>query len=206
MICGELFPSLSLDLLCETFIGLHSSFDPAAESNCEELLKSALQVDPDNTEALQTLASVRMSQQRPDEAKEILEKAWSSWKDLDAGVSNQPRLPGRLFIPLVVDDPQLPPIASRLSITKLFLELSLFTPALMVLQGIMASDDEEVEAWYLEGWCFFLMAEQARDQGGNLDELTWEELAKDSRDCLETCKTVRPFEPSCDFAVLFTAF
>jgi cytochrome c-type biogenesis protein CcmH/NrfG len=70
-----------------------SSFDPAAESNCEELLKAALQVDPENTEALQTLASVRMSQQRPDEAKEILQKAWSSWKDLDAGVSDRPPLP-----------------------------------------------------------------------------------------------------------------
>jgi len=147
-------------------------FDPAAESNCEELLQSALQIDPENTEALQTLASVRMSQQRPDEAKAILEKAWLSWKDLDA------------------DDPKLPPIASRLNLTKLFLELSLFTPALTVLQGIVASDDEEVEAWYLEGWCFFLMAEQAREKGGNLDELTWEELARDSRDCLETCKTL----------------
>ena len=71
-----------------TLIDRLSSFDPAAESNCEELLKSALQVDPENTEALQTLASVRMSQQRPDEAKEILEKAWHSWKDLDAGMSN----------------------------------------------------------------------------------------------------------------------
>jgi hypothetical protein len=90
-----------------------------------------------------------------------------------------------------LDDPHLPPIASRLSLTKLFLELSLFTPTLMVLQGIMASDDEEVEAWYLEGWCFFLMAEQAREQGGKVDELTWEELARDSRDCLETCKMVR---------------
>jgi hypothetical protein len=66
----------------------------------------------------------------------------------------------------------------------------------MVLQGIMAADDEEVEAWYLEGWCFFLMAEQAREQGELLDGLTWEELARDSRDCLETCKTVRSLEPS----------
>lgn len=70
------------------YLSVLSSFDPAAESNCEELLKSALQVDPENTEALQTLASVRMSQQRPDEAKEILEKAWLTWKDLDAGVSD----------------------------------------------------------------------------------------------------------------------
>lgn len=74
---------------------------------------------------------------------------------------------------------------------KLFLELSLYTPALLVLQGIMASDDQEVEAWYLEGWCFFLMAEQAQENGGKLDELAWEVLARDARDCLETCQMVR---------------
>ena len=99
-----------------------------------------------------------------------------------------------------VDDPQLPPIPARLSIVKLFLELSLYTPALLVLQGIMASDDQEVEAWYLEGWCFFLMAEQAKENGGKLDELTWEELARDARDCLETCqmvRTARIFVPPC---------
>jgi hypothetical protein len=106
--------------------------------------------------------------------------------------SNAHHLPAFCLTSLFIEDPRLPPIASRLNLTKLFLELSLFTPALMVLQGIMASDDEEVEAWYLEGWCFFLMSEQAREQGGKLDELTWEELARDSRDCLETCKTVCP--------------
>jgi hypothetical protein len=31
------------------------------------------------------LASVRMSQQRPDDAKECLEKVWLAWKDLDPG-------------------------------------------------------------------------------------------------------------------------
>lgn len=73
---------------------------------------------------------------------------------------------------------------------KLFIELELYTPALLVLQGIMSTDDQEVEAWYLEGWCFYLMAEQAQENGGTLDELTWQELAKDSRDCLETCQVV----------------
>lgn len=55
----------------------------------------------------------------------------------------------------------------------------------------MSTDDQDVEAWYLEGWCFYLMAEKAKETGGTLDELTWEELAKDSRDCLETCQVVR---------------
>jgi len=68
----------------------------------------------------------------------------------------------------------------------------------------MASDDEEVEAWYLEGWCFFLMAEQAREHGGKLDELTWDELARDSRDCLEACKTVGSLDSSfCDLTTHF---
>ena len=57
----------------------------------------------------------------------------------------------------------------------------------------MASDDQEVEAWYLEGWAFYLMAELAHDSpNGKLEgeDLTWEELAKDARDCLETCRNV----------------
>ncbi len=98
----------------------------------------ALRTDPDNSEALQCLASVRMSQQRPDEAKQILEQAWTKWKNLE------------------LDDPALPPIPNRLTLIRLFLELELYTPALLVLQGIITTDDQEVEAWYLEGWCLFL--------------------------------------------------
>lgn len=45
----------------------------------------ALQVDPGNSEALQSMASVRISQSRPDEAKQCLEQAWTQWKDLEAG-------------------------------------------------------------------------------------------------------------------------
>lgn len=84
----------------------------------------------------------------------------------------------------------MPLIPARLALVKLFIELSLYTPALLVLHGIMSSDDQEVEAWYLEGWCFHLMSEQAQESGGSIDGLTWQELAKDSRDCLETCQVV----------------
>lgn len=45
----------------------------------------ALQTDPGHPEALQALASVRMSQQRPEEARQCLEQAWTAWKDLDLG-------------------------------------------------------------------------------------------------------------------------
>lgn len=90
----------------------------------------------------------------------------------------------------MTDDSNLPPIPTRLAFVKLLLEVSLYAPALQVLQGVMASDDQDVEAWYLEGWCFYLMAEDAKDKGVNVEDLTWEELARDAYDCLETCKMV----------------
>jgi hypothetical protein len=61
----------------------------------------------------------------------------------------------------------------------------------MVLQHIMASDDQEVEAWYLEGWCLYLMAEQAKEEDKKIEDLSWEELARDARECLENCRVVR---------------
>ncbi|KAF8414489.1 hypothetical protein L210DRAFT_3592476, partial [Boletus edulis BED1] len=39
------------------------SVDPAASTTCDALLSHALQIDPQHLEALQTLASVRLSQQ-----------------------------------------------------------------------------------------------------------------------------------------------
>lgn len=159
-------------------------FDPNAEKTCEDLLNLALTTDPGNAEALQALASVRLSQQRPEDAKNCLEKSWASWKDLDP------------------DDARSPPIPTRLSLVKMFLELSLFTPALLVLHGVMSTDDQEVEAWYLEGWCFFLMSEQAKESGGTLDDLGWEELAKDARDCLETCQVLHVNQQHPDIPLL----
>jgi hypothetical protein len=119
-----------------------------------------------------------MSQQRPEDALELANKAWAPWKELEP------------------DDNALPPFSTRLSLTRLFIEISQFTSALVILQGIIASDDQDVEAWYLEGWCFYLMGEKKKE-GERIDgaeELSWQELEQDARDCLETCKTVsHPF-------------
>ena len=61
-----------------------------------------------------------------------------------------------------IDDPKVPSIPVLLSFIKLLLELS-FDPALLTLKGTMASDNLEVEAWYLGGWAFYLMAKLAHD-------------------------------------------
>ncbi|KAG8902744.1 hypothetical protein FRB99_004169 [Tulasnella sp. 403] len=147
-------------------------FEPQAESQCEALLQLALEIDPQNPEGLQTLASVRISQQRPDDARALAEQSWALWKDRDG------------------EDVIVPSISSRIALTRLFLELGLHQNALTILHGVLSEDDQQVEAWYLQGWCFYLMAEDVKDgkEVPGLGETTLLELKQDSRNCLETCK------------------
>ncbi|KAF8312478.1 TPR-like protein [Clavulina sp. PMI_390] len=144
--------------------------EPEAEQTCDSLISMALSADPNNVEALDSLASVRLSQSRGEEAKQVVEKAWEITQSLEP------------------DDPRYPPISSQLSLARRFLELSLFSQALLLLQNILGMDDEEVDAWYLQGWCFFLMAQKVKETGEKIEDLGWSELAQDARDCLEACK------------------
>lgn len=56
------------------------SMEEAAEANCDNLISRALSIAPDNPDARLSLASIRMSQQRFDEAKEVIVKLY---KDIE---------------------------------------------------------------------------------------------------------------------------
>lgn len=97
-----------------------------------------------------------------------------------------------------IDDLRRPDLQQRLVLAKLFLELaqhytevSLFEAALSVLQEVLASDDQEVMGWYLEGWCLLLMSENMRASSTTAEGVTWTDLAHDARECLDMCKNVR---------------
>ena len=68
------------------------SFEEDAEAKCEELLQSAIQFDPTDPEVYQTMASVRLSQERDEDAVQALDKSWSIWRAAEPGQS-------RLFFP-----------------------------------------------------------------------------------------------------------
>ncbi|CAG8640532.1 7414_t:CDS:2, partial [Racocetra fulgida] len=95
-----------------------------AESKCEEYLNQALEIDPINPEVYQLLASVRLSQQRNEEAKIALEKSLSLWINLEPG------------------DPLIPSYDIRISLVKLLLELSQYTQALSVLEILQKENDQ----------------------------------------------------------------
>lgn len=58
------------------------SDDDNAEQQCDYHIQQALRLLPDSPEALQVLASFRISQQNNPAALEALMKSYNSWKDL----------------------------------------------------------------------------------------------------------------------------
>ncbi|SAM06465.1 hypothetical protein [Absidia glauca] len=137
-------------------------FEPEAEQKCEEYLQQAQQVDPTNAEVYQLLASVRLSQQRNEEAAQILEQSISFWIEKEIG------------------DPTIPNYDARLALIKLLLEVGMVQHAFVVLERLQKENDQVVDLWYLYGWTYYCMGE---DETAQEDERLahWE----DARDCLE---------------------
>ena len=169
------------------------SVDPAASSTCDSLLSHALRIDPQNLEALQTLASVRLSQEKPDEALVAL-RTFPPPPAQDSAESTDLRSHALLLLDAL-------PIQTRIARAKLLLECSAYPDALALLEGVLATDDTNIEGWYLMGWTWWLLAERKKDgdapasaePGDDGQELEWRDMAKDARDCLETCQTVGHF-------------
>lgn len=140
-----------------------------AEQRCEKYVTEALLVVPTSVEALQTLASVRVSQQRVDDAVAALQRSFSLWKDLDVGSA------------------EVPTYASRINLSKLLIETSQHETALEVLERLQLEDDQLPDLWYLGGWCLFLLGEQESE--GSVERM---ELWETCREWLRNCETVSP--------------
>ncbi|KAJ5640534.1 assembly chaperone of rpl4 [Penicillium herquei] len=118
------------------------SWEEDAEARCEALITEAVTVTPEAPEVLQTLASIRISQLRTEDAQAALKKSVGLWKDLSP------------------EDPKVPDFATRISLARLLMEVTLEFEALEVLERLILEDDQSVEAWYLGGWCLYLLAEK----------------------------------------------
>jgi hypothetical protein len=121
------------------------------------MTEAALQT-PNDPEVLQTFASVRISQSRAEDARELLQKSMDLWFTED----------------LEVADPSWPIYSSRLSLSRLLIEVGLFDLALKALETCQIEDDADPENWYLFGWCYYQMMQSG---------LT--EFSGDAKECFE---------------------
>jgi tetratricopeptide (TPR) repeat protein len=150
------------------------SWEEDAEQRCEALVTEAVALCPDRPGVLQTLANVRISQERDEEARSILRTSMESWSG---------SLGKKTIDDVVVDaedDGTLPDFATRISLVRLLMEVSMEQEAVQVCERLVSEDDESVEAWYLNGWGQILLAEKTQDDEGVL------KLKKSARESLAT--------------------
>lgn len=144
------------------------SWEADAEARCEAAVTEALMVAPENAEPLQTLASIRISQLRKEDAQAALKRSIELWKDLEP------------------DDPKIPDFSTLISLSRLLMEADMEDDAIEVLERLVNENDSSVEAWYLGGWCLHLLAGKQKAKGGE-HEQTVTSLLKASREWLDNC-------------------
>jgi len=79
-----------------------------------------------------------------EDARAALSGSIELWKDLDP------------------EDVKVPDFPTRISLSRLLMEADMEDDALEVLERLVGEDDSSVEAWYLGGWCLYLMSEKHR--------------------------------------------
>ncbi|KAF7562755.1 hypothetical protein G7046_g1374 [Stylonectria norvegica] len=150
------------------------SWEADAEKRCETLVTEAMLIAPESPETWQTVANVRISQERLDEAKTALQRSLELWQDLPP------------------EHPAVPEFPTRIGLARLLLETELEDDALRVLERLVTDDDTSVEAWYLGGWCLYIMGDKAcsatpQKNGTSSGGDEWKSTWKTSRQWLTQC-------------------
>ncbi|KAL7628138.1 hypothetical protein AAE478_002336 [Parahypoxylon ruwenzoriense] len=143
------------------------SWEEDAEQRCESLVTEATMVAPDFAETWQTLANVRISQSRVDDAKAALKRSLELWKDLPP------------------EDPGVPDFPSRVGLARLLMEVEMEQEAIEVLERLVGEDDQSVEVWYLGGWGLYVMGENQKASKSNEED--WKASWISSRVWLNQC-------------------
>lgn len=126
--------------------------EPNAEAECEQLVTNAMQISNGSSpEAWATLGSIRISQQRFDDASQAFTQAWKYFEirkiqaegAAENGVSSNEEYADMLQ-PLI-------------SLAKMCMEVGLYDVAIKVEQAIKDIDEDNLEGYYLEGFTNYLI-------------------------------------------------
>jgi tetratricopeptide (TPR) repeat protein len=121
------------------------SWEEDAEQKCEALVTESTMVAPGFAEPWQTLANVRISQERMEDARAALKRSLDLWRDLPPESSVVPDFP------------------TRVSLARLLMEADMDVDAIEVLERLVGEDDTSVEVWYLGGWGLYIMGEKQKN-------------------------------------------
>ncbi|KAK1757585.1 hypothetical protein QBC47DRAFT_160855 [Echria macrotheca] len=144
------------------------SWEEDAEQRCEALITEATMLAPELPDTWQTVANVRISQSREEEAREALKRSLSLWVDLPP------------------DDPAVPPFPTQVGLVRLLVEVGMEERAIDVAERLVGEDDHSVEAWYLGGYARYMRGEKQKQKAAS-DADKWQEAWRSSWKWLSRC-------------------
>lgn len=154
--------------ICDIFM-TDLCFEPDAEAQCERCCQEALEVNPEGIEVLQTLASVRISQQRQEEARKCVLRSLEKWHrpipkhmlsaaaTTTAAPADEDEIAGREEegedIVDAVAELEAPDFDFRMQTAKLLMEVGEHDKAVELLERLLLEDDLTAGVWYLLAAC-----------------------------------------------------
>lgn len=152
--------------------------EPEAEDQCNDLIAYSLELDDQNPESLSLLSSIRISQQRVDEAKEALKTSWTLFQDkktkleeaannlqIDSEEKNQSDSfeVGLEYMEL---------IQPLLTLARFAIELELYEIAITISSNSQDINENILESYYYEALANILSAKQIayKIQSSNVED------------------------------------
>lgn len=152
--------------LCEALCGIIEIWmtdlcmEPEAEQKCDKLITEALMVSESHAESWSVLGSIRISQQRNDDAKVALQKSWDLYHE---EISNAFKAAN-----VVGNSSSLSDIAtsipSFIRLAQNMMEMSMYQQVIQVTAEINRIDDEVPEPYYLHGLARFELYKELSQQ------------------------------------------
>jgi len=140
-------------------------FEENAESECERFLTLALEISPDDPQALQGMASFRISQCKPEMAKPLILRALDIMEELllkrpqqgtegvDSDDDEDHMMEEEDEDDINVLESLLPPYEFRACTARILVELDEAERAIPFLEHLLHENDEIAEVWLLLGQC-----------------------------------------------------
>ncbi|CAH2352855.1 assembly chaperone of RPL4 [[Candida] railenensis] len=136
--------------------------EPEAESRCDGLITKSLAIDDKNAESWSLLASIRISQQRPEDAKEALAKSWELFNekktDLEEAAQQQTTNADADNFDVGLEYVEL--LQPLLTLSKLAIESELYEIAIQAASSSQDIDESLLDAYYYEGLANLLEAKR----------------------------------------------
>lgn len=146
------------------------SWEAEAEPRCEALVTEATMLAPDLADTWQTVANVRISQGRTEDARAALERSLELWAGLPP------------------EDPGVPAFPTRVSLLRLLIEVGREETAVDVADRLIAEDDTSVEVWYLGAFASFRLGERWKKEAQSKDKTDeWQTAWRLARKWLKRC-------------------